>query len=222
MLDPSAHHISHEFDAQMRAVLEQFADMARCCREQVHLALEAFWTGSKEKEARVEAADRAVDAFEKSIDELTLRTLALQQPVASDLRKLTAVFKLVTDVERIGDEAVDIARGAASIASEGEPLRSRLHELAETSERMFTTAVSSFLNGDVAAAEEVRSVNGAIGTLYQEIFDGSIAFMAKHPTEADAAMASMSAAKGLRRIAEHAMNIAEGTLFVVRGEDMPR
>ena len=94
----------------MQAAREDFGAMAGRCREQLHRALDAFWTGSKEEMASVEAADGEIDADEKSLDALVLRVLALRQPVASDLRTFTVLFKLVTDLERIGDEAVEIAR----------------------------------------------------------------------------------------------------------------
>ena len=219
---PEAHHTSRDFDAEMRAVRQQFAAMAERCRNQVHLALDAFWTGSKEKMAEVEASDSAVDADEKSIDALVLHVLALRQPVASDLRTLTALFKLVTDVERVGDEAVDIARGTASTSPEAEPIRVRLREMADKSEKMFNSAVSSFLDGDAMAAEKVRRVNGVIDVLYHEILGDAVALTSRHPTEMVSATASVNVAKCLGRISDHAKNIAEGTLFVVRGEAMPR
>jgi phosphate transport system protein len=217
-----AQHMSHDFDAEMQAVRERFAAMAGRCRDQVHRALDAFWTGSKEGRADVEASDGAIDDDEKDIDALALRILALRQPVASDLRTLTALFKLVTDLERIGDEAVDIARGTASAAPDAEPIRLRLRQMAEASEEMLDSAVSSFLDGDAPAAETVRGTAGIVDRLYEEILGDSIAFMSRHPTEVPSAGASMNVAKCLRRIADHARNIAEGTLFVIRGEPMPR
>jgi phosphate transport system protein len=222
MTDPSPRHTSLDFEVEMRSVRERFASMARCCGDQLQLALEAFWTGSKDLSARVEASDNEVDAYEKSMDEMAFHVLALRQPVASDLRTLTAVLKLVTDLERIGDEAVDIARGTAPASGDAQVMRDRLRRMAETSEKMFHSAVSSFLDEDVAAAQEVRRINGAVDVAYEEVLADSIALTSRHPTEAASAMAGLNAAKCLRRMADHAKNIAEGTLFVARGEEMPR
>jgi phosphate transport system protein len=222
MANPLPHHTSRDFDADIQSIRERFAAMAGRCREQLHLALDAFWTGSKEKMADVEASDRVVDADEKAIDASLLQVLALRQPVASDLRTLTALFKLVTDLERIGDEAVDISRGTAPSSSDAEPIRSHLRKMAETAESMLVAAASSFVHGDAPAAEEVLRVNGVIDVLYRETFTDSIAFMSQHPAEAASATATTNVAKCLGRIADHAKNIAEGTLFVVRGEEMPR
>lgn len=221
MADLPERHTSHAIDAEMRAVREQFASMAARCSAQVHRALEAFWTGAADKRAAVEAGDEAIDADEKSMDALLLRVLALRHPVASDLRTLTALFKLVTDLERIGDEAVDIARGVAPASTDAAPILGRLRQMAETSEKMFESAVSSFLKRDAAAAEQVRAVDGVIDDLYDRVLADAVAFMSRVPKEAPSALASLNAAKGLRRIADHAKNIAEGTLFVVRADEMP-
>ena len=222
MLDSSAHHTLREFDAEMRAVRERFASMAARCRDQLQLALDAFWTGSKDKVAAVKASDEAVNADEKAIDALVLRVLALRQPVASDLRALTAVFKIVTDLERIGDEAVDITRGVAPASGDAEPIRARLRQMAEVSEKMFNSAASSFLDRDAAAAGEVLRPDGLVDSLYEGILRDSIAFMTRNPADVASMTAAMNVARGLGRIADHARNIAEGTLFVLRNEAMPR
>jgi phosphate transport system protein len=222
MAQPSIPYTFRDLDADMQAVRSHLAVMAARCRGQMDLALDAFWTGSKEKAAGVEASDDAVDADEKSIDALALRVIALRQPVASDLRTLTALFKVVTDLERIGDEAVDLARGVAPLSQDAEPIRACLRRMAELAETMFFSAVSSFLDRDVRAAEQVSQVNGVVGMLYREIIGRATTFMTDHPADMVPAMAAMNAAKCLRRIAEHAKNVAEETLFVVRGEPIPR
>jgi phosphate transport system protein len=222
MVDQAERHLPHDFDAEITAVREQLATMAGHCRTQLHLALDAFWTGSKEKMADVEASDNVVDRDEKAIDELVLRILALRQPVASDLRMLTACFKLVTDLERIGDEAVDIARMTVSSAPDGEPTRERLRRMAQATEELVASAATSFLERDVRSAEQARQGKEAVEVLYREILQVSVDFMSHHPTEVVSTMSNMTVAKCLERIADHAGNIAEGTLFVVRGEAMPR
>ncbi|MGD0674534.1 MAG: phosphate signaling complex protein PhoU [Polyangiaceae bacterium] len=223
MSDPPVPHLSRDFDAEMRTVREQFAAMASRCRDQLHLALEGFWTEQNENRAVVEASDAVVDSEEKAIDALTLQVLALRSPAGSDLRTLTATFKLVTDVERIGDEAVDIAReGAAQTGADTDPVRARLKNMAERTENLFNAAVSSFLGRDASAAEQASGVNRAIDAIYDEVVGHAIGFMARNPRDVASALAFVNVATCLRRIADHAQNIAEGTLFVVRGDVMPR
>ncbi len=222
MVDESERRLPHDFQSEIAAVRERLSKMAERCRAQLHLALDAFWTGSKRKMADVEISDNGVDLDEKEIDELVLGILAVRQPVASDLRMLTACFKLVTDLERIGDEAVDIARMSVSSWPDGEPTRERLRRMAEATEDLVATATKSFLDGDVGAAERARQGSAPIDVLYREILHMSVDFMTHHPTEVVPTMSDLSVSKCLERIAEHSVNIAEGTLFAVRGEPMPR
>src|ERR1700722_16353085 len=102
-------HTSRDFEAELRELRAHSLAMGARCERSLQLALESFWNGSHETAGEVEKLDRQIDADEMQIDALVLRILALRQPVAHDLRFLTAALKLVTDLERIGDEAVNIA-----------------------------------------------------------------------------------------------------------------
>jgi phosphate transport system protein len=219
MDDSSARPRSHDFEAEMHAVRERFAGMAARCRGQMHLALEAFWTGSREKIGQVEAADDAIDDEEKAIDALVLRILALRQPVASDLRMLTALFKLITDLERIGDEAVDIARAAGPLPPDIGNARERLQQMADATDKMLGGAVRSFLEGDAQLAEEVLRTDDVVDGMHREILRACVALLSRHPVETAPAMGALSVAKCLERIADHATNIAEGTLFMVQADE---
>jgi phosphate transport system protein len=172
--------------------------------------------------ADVEASDRAIDRHEKSVDALLLRIVALRQPVASDLRMVTASFRVVTDLERIGDEAVDLARGTASSAPDGGPARQTLQRMTDATETMLGTALNSFLSGDAEAAAEVRRADAAIDALYEEVLKEAIAFMSKHASDVASALSCLSVAKCLERIADHSANIAEGTLFCLGVQDAAR
>jgi len=219
---PKEPSLARDFEADMRELRQQLTVMADRCREQLHLALDAFWTGSKEKMADVETADRAIDRDEKSADALVLRILALRQPVARDLRMLTASFRLVTDLERIGDEAVDLARGTPSSAPDGEPAHQRLKEMTTQAEKVLDAAIDSFFNGDTDAAADVRRVSDAIAQLYADIVRDTITFTARYPNDVGSAIRNLNVAKCLERVAVHAANIAQATLFVAGRGDMPR
>jgi len=222
MVSPSpSPHRSRELDREIEVIDARFEAMAARCRRQIALGLGAFWTGSKEAVAEVERQDTAVDEAEKSIDELLLRALALRQPVASDLRKLTASFKIVTDLERIGDEAVNIARGTAPTCAEAESIRTCLSRMGELAEPMVGSAVTSFLDKDRSLAQRVLDHNGMVDGLHDSVLRDSIDLVSRHPADVPSAMASIEVARCLKRIAEHAKNIAEGTLFVVGNDDEP-
>jgi phosphate transport system protein len=214
-------HTSHDFDTEMRALLERLTAMAARCREQLHAALDAFWSGSKDKMADVEASDRAIDRDEKWVDASVLRILARRQPVAADLRFLTAAFKIVTDLERIGDEAVDLARTAFSGSPDEDATRGPLERMAEATEAMLEAALCAFFDSDGDAAERVRNTDDAIRTTYDEIFRDAIASMSSHPAVAASSLTLIAVAKCLERIADHAANIARWTGFVLGSSDMP-
>jgi phosphate transport system protein len=204
----SASHASHDFDPEMNLLRERLIAMATRCREQLHVALDAFWSGSKDKMADVEASDRMIDRDDKSIDALVLRILALRQPVASDLRFLSASFKLVTDLERIGDEAVDLARTAAASPRDGDLTRTRLQSMTETGETMLEGAVGAFFESSHEGVAQVLRTAESVRSLDNEVFRGAVGYMAAHPTEAGAALSFVTVAKCLQQIAEHAANVA--------------
>jgi phosphate transport system protein len=215
-------HTSHDFEADLRSVRSRFAEMsARCC-DQIHLALSAFWTGSAEKAAAVDARDDEVNEDEKGLDELVLRVLALRQPVASDLRMLTACFKLITDLERVSDEAVGIARAAATGAPPSEMNIEHLKQMAAATEQIFPAATRSFLEKDEPLATQVSQMDVAIARLYPDAIADIIAFVPEHLDLAATTVNAMNVARCLERIADHAANIAEGTRFVIHDEQMPR
>lgn len=206
----------------MRALRERLATMSARCQSQLRLALDAFWRGQNDKVADVEALDRVIDRDEKEVDALLLRILALRHPVASDLRMLTASFKVVTDLERIGDEALDIARATASRTQAEDPTEQRLRQMTDAVEAMLATAVNSFLNADEKAATEVRRAVDAVESLYEDVLRETAALTSQQPTKGALAMRNITVAKCLERIADHAANMAQGTLFVIGNEDMPR
>lgn len=215
-------HMSQEFEAEMQLLRRRFAEMSSRCSEQIHLALDAYWTGSAEKMAAVEARDQEVDEEEKTLDDLVLRIVALRQPVASDLRVLTASFKLVTDLERVSDEAVSIAKAAAAGAPPFGMNLQRLKQMAALTEQVFPSATRSFLETDESLAVGVFEADVEISALYRLVVADIIAFAAEHSEAAAKSMSAMNVARCLERIADHAANIAEGARFVLRDDDMPR
>jgi phosphate transport system protein len=152
---PHEHHGWRDFDADIRILRAQLTAMAGRCRDQLHRALEATKASSEEKAEDVRNSDPLIDQDEKSIDALLLRILALRQPLASDLRLVTASFKVVTDIERIGDEAVDLAGVQLSPSVVG------LSQLAAATVTMLDSAVKSFLTGDRDLAAKVLQADRA-------------------------------------------------------------
>ncbi|HEY3592730.1 MAG TPA: phosphate signaling complex protein PhoU [Polyangiaceae bacterium] len=216
-----ASHISRDFESELHELRTHLLAMGARCERSVQLSLAAFIEGSAEMTAEVKELDRRIDRDEMEIDELALRILALRQPVAHDLRLIATALKLVTDLERIGDEAVNIAERA----EEAEELKTEvpyphLREMANLTQQMLRNALDAFVNADVDRAEAVRRGDDAVDERYGRTLREMMSFMAGHSERIPTAMRVISVAKYLERIADHATNIAEEVIFMVVGSDV--
>jgi phosphate transport system protein len=170
---------------------------------------------------RVKAGDREIDRVEVEIDGACRRILALRQPAASDLRFITTALKIVVDLERMGDLAVNVAERTLDLAHA--PPLAPMHDLAriaELAEGQLKRALDAFVTQDVAKAEAVMGADETIDALYLKIFNDMLALMMEDPKNIRRATAVMFAAKHLERFADHAVNVAEMVVFMVRGQDV--
>jgi phosphate transport system protein len=215
------YHTSRDFESELRELRAHLLAMGARCERSVQLALKAFIEGSDDLIAEVKMLDRHIDRDEMESDELALRVLALRQPVAHDLRLLATAFKLVTDLERIGDEAVNIAERAeeADNATKLVP-HPHLRAMADLTQQMLRDALDAFVDADVVRAERVRLGDDAVDELYGKTLGEMMSFMAQNPERIPAAMGVINVAKYLERIADHATNIAEEVIFMVAGHDV--
>jgi phosphate transport system protein len=214
-------HTSHSYEAEMEQLRSALAAMGDRCRRALRTAVKAVRTGSIELAGEVKRLDRAVNEDEIAIDALTVRILALRQPVACDLRLLAMAFKLVTDLERIGDEAVNIAERAEDgpLAAAPETFAD-LDRMADEAQRMVAAALDAFLDGDEAGARAVLLNDDVVDELYGKTMRATEEYMRTHPKEVPSALCVMSVAKYLERVADHATNVAEEVIFMVRGDDV--
>lgn len=217
----SRSHASRDFESELYELRTLLLAMGARCERSVHLSLAAFLEGSREMTAEVKELDRRIDRDEMEIDALALRILALRQPVAHDLRFITTAMKLVTDLERIGDEAVNIAERA----DEAEDINNdvpehHLYEMAKLTQEMLRNALDAFVNSDVTRADAVRRGDDAVDERYGLTLREMMSFMAGHSERIPTAMRVVSVAKYLERIADHATNIAEEVIFMVLGRDV--
>src|SRR5262249_921483 len=165
--------------------------------------------------------DQQIDRDEMDIDALVLRILALRQPVAYDLRFLTAALKLVTDLERIGDEAVNIGERAVEEHGAAKSLvRQELEARGTEAQEMLRDALNTFVHGDSPGAEAVLARDDIVDQHYGAIMGKMSDYMSKHPQDVPAGLRVVKVAKYLERIADHATNVAEEVIFMVRGEDV--
>ena len=214
-------HTSRDFESELRELRAQVLAMGARCERILQIALEAFWEGSPDLWTQVEELDAQIDRDEMDIDALVLRVLALRQPVAHDLRFLATALKLVTDLERIGDEAVNIAERARVEPSPArDRVRAELLEMSERTQDMLRDALDAFVKGEVDRADQLLTRDDAVDTLYGDVLNSMRDFMAAHSSEIPAAVRVIQVAKYLERVGDHATNIAEEVVFMVRGEDV--
>jgi phosphate transport system protein len=214
-------HTSRDFESELRELRANTLAMGARCERSLRLALDAFWDSSAELAGEVKELDRLIDRDEMEIDALVLRILALRQPVAYDLRLLAAALKLVTDLERIGDEAVNIAERAEEDHGAARDLaRSNLKSMADSAQQMLRDALDAFVEGDVARAEQVLRGDDTVDELYGQTLRDMMSFMKDNHDQIPGAIRVIKVAKYIERVADHATNIAEEVIFMVRGEDV--
>ena len=215
------HHISVVFSAELHSLKSQILDMGRLVDAHVGEAVRALAERDPGLAARVVEADRAVNQMELAIDEQCIRILALRQPAASDLRFIAASLKMVTDLERIGDLAVNMAERAEVLAAEL-PLAaaSELPALAAAARKMLSDALDAFVNGNSSTAEAVMHADEDIDARSAKLIAAIEAEMTRDPAAVRRGLATIFFAKHIERMADHVTNVAEMVVYLVLGRDV--
>jgi phosphate transport system protein len=195
--------------------------MGARCERIVGVAFDGIEQKAPRLVDEVSALDTQIDRDELDVHALILRILALRQPVADDLRFLATALRLITDLERVGDEAVNIAERAME-ADVGERIlvAGELRIMANASRDMLHLALDAFLRGDDEQAERVLGCDDQVDSRCAAVIRAMTAWIANHPAEVRAGLRTIRVAKYLERIADHATNVAEEAIFMVRAEDV--
>ncbi len=215
-------HTSRIYEQELTDLKTRILAMGGRCEQLIQMASRALDKRDVDLAHRVEATDRAINVEEMTIDQMTVRILALRQPVGRDLRFLVTALKVVTDLERIGDEAVNIAERAAELAVEAPipALQQRLQILADTAGAMVRRALDAFVAEDEAQAREVLRADDEVDALYGETLRDSMEYIRQNPERVNDGWRYASCAKYLERVGDHATNIAEMVVFMVSGTDV--
>ncbi|NMO13312.1 phosphate signaling complex protein PhoU [Pyxidicoccus fallax] len=216
-----ATHTDKAFEQDLRDLREKLLAMGAKVENLIAQSMKALTERDSPLAEKVVAADKDVNRLEVEIDELCRRILALRQPAASDLRLITTALKIVTDLERIGDLAVNIAERSMDL-NQVPPLAPYVDtpRLAELAQQQVKKALDAFVSGDVAKAEEVLQGDDLLDALFLKIFNELLAYMMEDSKNIRRATALMFIAKHLERIGDHAMNVAEMVVYMVRGKDI--
>ncbi|MFO0644121.1 MAG: phosphate signaling complex protein PhoU [Polyangiaceae bacterium] len=214
-------HTDREYEGELRKIREQLLLMGAKVEEMLTASMRALIERDSDLAQRTLETDRQINRIEVETDELCLRVLARRQPVASDLRFLTIALKLVTDLERMGDLGVNICERVLEL-NEEPPLKPYVDvvNMAEAAQSMLREALDAFVAADVTRAEHVIGKDGAVDAYYASIFRDLLTYMMENPRNIYRATRVQSIAKYIERIADHATNIAEMVVFMVRGKDI--
>jgi phosphate transport system protein len=214
-------HTDKAYEAELTALREQLLEMGGLVEAAIAASVRSVVERDASLAEQVKVRDRQINRMEVAVDQACRRVLALRQPAASDLRFITTALKIVTDLERMGDLAVNIAERAADLAQA--PSLGPLHDLvklAELSQGQLKQALDAFVTGNVDLAEAVLRGDDHLDALYLKIFNDLLGFMMEDPRSIRRATSILFVAKHLERFGDHATNLAEMVIFMVRGTDV--
>lgn len=218
---PRKRHTDREYESELRVLRDRLLLMAGCVETMIANAVRALDERDSSLARDTIRSDREVNRAEIDTDELCMVILAKRQPLGSDLRFLTFALKMVTDLERIGDLAVNICERALDLNREPK-LRtySDIRDAAAIVQSMVHDAIDAFVESDVARAEGVIRRDDEIDERYHQIFRDVLNLMISDTTTVERGIHIQSVAKFLERIGDHCTNIAEQVVFMVKGKDI--
>lgn len=208
-----------------RALVEQtdllkkeLVDMIHLTRAHIEIAFDAFLSGDPNKSEGIRALDQKVDDFEEAISKHALQIIWREQPVASDLRLVTAILKMITDVERIGDHASDIAYMTKNISKKPDiKVVKFASELMSKLSSMYQLVIESFETMSESKAQQVIQLDESINTLFKQSLTEITEYLKDDSLEPNEAIYSLMILKYLEKIGDHATNIAEWIIFAMTG-----
>ncbi|MEW5943244.1 MAG: phosphate signaling complex protein PhoU [Pseudomonadota bacterium] len=216
-------HIFKQFDADLEAVRSRVLQMGGLVEAQITNAVEALTTGNLALADQVIAEDHRVNALEVAIDEDCTHIIARRQPTAGDLRLLLMIVKTITDLERIGDEAAKIARMSKLIYESGKLTNLRFTEIklmATMVLEMLRKSLDSFARVEAGAATDVARQDIKVDEEFRAILRHLITFMMEDPRLISVSIDILFAAKAIERIGDHAKNMSEYVVYMVKGKDV--
>lgn len=208
-----------QFDEQLALLNNELIQMGSLCEEAIFLAAKALSEGDRALAEKVSPLEAEIDQMERDIESLCLKLLLQQQPVARDLRQISAALKIITDMERIGDQASDIAEIILAMLSEGYIPEDvgHIREMAAETIKMVTESVDSYVHQDSTQAGLVIAHDDIIDSCFTQVKKVLIQKVVERPDQGEHILDLLMIDKYLERIGDHAVNIAEWVIFSVSG-----
>ena len=206
----------NRFEEQLERLHMELISMGALCEDAISAAAEALLHGDKALAKAADEAERELDQKEREVETLCLKLLLQQQPVARDLREISAALKMISDLERIGDQAADIAdlTGALELPEQGAP---HIADMARAVIGMVTDSVDSFVKRDLALARSVCAADDRVDELFAQVKQELIAHIAADAANGEQGLELLMVAKYLERIGDHATNVAEWVEYSLTG-----
>lgn len=205
-------------DEQLARLNHEMIQMGALCEEAIALASTALSSADPALAARVAPLDREIDQKERDIEALCMKLLLQQQPVARDLRQISAALKMITDMERIGDQAEDIAEIVSFLNGRSAEEHTHLKEMAAAAIKMVTDSVDAYVRRDTALAQSVIEYDDVVDRCFLAVKTQLIHLISLDPADGEYALDLLMIAKYLERIGDHATNLAEWVIYAATGE----
>ena len=203
------------YQEQLWNLNQELIQMGAACEEIIALAAQSLTAYNEQLEERTAQVGSVIDESERTIENICLKLLLRQQPVAKDLRQISAAMKMITDMERIGDQAEDIVDLIPKMSRNAE--ESQLQEMAKAAQTMVTEAVDAYVKQDLALAKKVMGDDDIVDNYFNQIKSGIITMIADNTGDGEYALDLLMIAKYFERIGDHCTNIAEWVEFSMTG-----
>lgn len=206
------------FNAQLDEMHRLLIHMGELCETVIDNTYQALMKEDRESAAEIIEKDGEIDQVERDIEGICLKLLLRQQPVASDLRRVSSALKMITDMERIGDQAADISEISISLAGESDlPKMDIIRKMAAESMLMVVNSIEAFVARDMEQAEQVTAKDDEIDQLFADARSALIEMIQKETIKPEVAVDLLMVAKYFERIGDHATNIAEWVIYSING-----
>lgn len=207
----------NRFDQQLEQLNEDLIELGALCKEAVADAMSALLQSDRQARQKTFLTEYEIDHKERDIESLCMKLLLQQQPVARDLRVISAALKMISDMERIGDQASDIADIVKFL--EGSDITEHVHiqQMAEAAMKMLTDSIESFVKKDLLLASKVMKEDDVVDSLFNQVKSEIIQVIAENPKQGEQCIDTLMIAKYFERIGDHVVNIAEWVEYSVTG-----
>ena len=205
------------FDEQLEKLHLELIRMGALCEDAISAAAKALLEQDPALAAKAQEAEEEIDRAEGDVERLCMQLLLRQQPVAKDLREVSSALKMISDLERIGDQAADIAELSGYVAGASETGRTHIGEMARATIAMVTDSVNSFVHRDLALARSVFAADDRVDALFADVKREIVRLISEDSAKAEVALDLLMVAKYFERIGDHATNVAEWVEYSLTG-----